>query len=200
LRRFLIAAALDFLFLRYPAARKVLTQKTIRTRGGGQHMSQSILDGKKILAVDDEPDVLEVLEEEIMYRCPNCGIEKAVDFEEAKKLLESKPYDIVILDIMGVRGFDLLDIAVKHNRKVAILTAHAITPDALKRSYEMKARAYLPKTKLGEIVPFLEDILKYDYQSGWQRLMEKLQGFFDQTFEPDWEKKSGLNWRDKPSW
>ncbi|RPI77591.1 MAG: response regulator [Desulfobacteraceae bacterium] len=163
-------------------------------------MSHSILDGKKILAVDDEPDVLDVLEEEISYKCPNCGIDKAVNFEDAKKLLESKPYDIVILDIMGVRGFDLLDIAVKHDLKVAILTAHAITPEALKRSYEMKARAYLPKTKLGEIVPFLEDILKYDYQPGWQRLMAKLQDFFDQTFEPDWEKKSGLNWRDKPSW
>jgi DNA-binding response OmpR family regulator len=163
-------------------------------------MAHSILDGKKILAVDDEPDVLEILEEEISYKCANCEIEKAGNYEDAKKLLESKPYDIVILDIMGVRGFDLLDIAVKHDRKVAILTAHAITPEALKRSYEMKARAYLPKTELGEIVPFLEDILKYDYQPGWKRLLEKLHDFFDQTFEPDWEKKTGLNWRDGTSW
>jgi hypothetical protein len=89
-----------------------------------------------------------------------------------------------------------LEIAVKHNLKVAILTAHAITPEALKRSYEMKARAYLPKSKLGEIVPFLEDILKYEYQSGWKRLMEKLHEYFDETFETDWEKKTGLNWRE----
>ncbi len=32
-------------------------------------MSESILNGKKILAVDDEPDVLTVLEEEIMDAC-----------------------------------------------------------------------------------------------------------------------------------
>jgi hypothetical protein len=31
----------------------------------------------------------------------------------------------------------------------------------------MKARAYLPKKKLGEIVPFLKDILNYDYLPGW---------------------------------
>ena len=73
---------------------------------------------------------------------------------------------MVILDIMGVRGFDLLVLAVKKNLKVAMLTANALTADALKKSIEMKARAYLPKEKLGEVVPFLEDMLKYDYESG----------------------------------
>jgi hypothetical protein len=95
---------------------------------------------------------------------------------------------------MGVRGFDLLEQAVNRNLRVAMLTAHALTPDALKRSFEMKARAYLPKEKLGEIVPFLEDVLKYEYLSGWKRLLEKLKGFFDSKFETDWEKKTGLNW------
>ena len=154
-------------------------------------MTQSILDGKKILAIDDEPDVLAVLEEEIAYKCPNAKFEKATTYEDAKKLLESQKYDVVVLDIMGVRGFDLLDIAVKRNLKVAMLTAHALTPEALKRSYDMKARAYLPKNKLGEVVPFLEDVLKYDYQSGWKRLFEKLHGFFTEAFESDWKRRQG---------
>ena len=86
-------------------------------------MSESILNGKKILAVDDEPDVLAVLEEEIMDACPSCVLDKATTYESAVKLLESKPYDVVVLDIMGVRGFDLLDLAVKKDLKVAMLTA-----------------------------------------------------------------------------
>ena len=159
-------------------------------------MTQSILDGKRILAIDDEPDVLAVLEEEISYKCPNAKIEKATTYEDAKKLLESHSYDIVVLDIMGVRGFDLLEIAVKRNFKVAMLTAHALTPDALKRSFDMKARAYLPKEKLGEIVPFLEDILKYEYLPGWKRLFDNLKSFFDSKFESDWDKKTGLNWQE----
>ncbi|HBA55266.1 response regulator [Syntrophorhabdus aromaticivorans] len=159
-------------------------------------MSESILDGKKILAVDDEPDVLAVLEEEIVDACPNCVFDKATTYEAAVKLLESKPYDVVVLDIMGVRGFDLLDLAVKKNLKVAMLTAHALSPDALKKSIEMRARAYLPKEKLGEVVPFLEDILKYDYESGWKRLFEKLHGFFTDRFESDWEKKTGMPWQE----
>ena len=159
-------------------------------------MKASILNGKRILAVDDEPDVLAVLEEEILGVCPDCKFDKATTYENALAMLKSNTYDVVILDIMGVRGFDLLEQAVKQNLRVAMLTAHALTPEALKRSFEMKARAYLPKEKLGEIVPFLEDVLKYEYLPGWKRLFEKLKGFFDSKFESDWDKKTGLRWQE----
>jgi CheY-like chemotaxis protein len=163
-------------------------------------MADSILNGKLILAVDDEPDVLATLEDEIKGAAPNCKFEKATTYEEAVEKLKSKNYDVVILDIMGVRGFDLLDFAVKRNLRVAMLTAHALSPEALKRSFEMKARAYLPKEKLGEVVPFLEDVLKYEYLPGWKRLLEKLKGFFDSKFESDWEKKTGLLWQEWHKW
>ncbi len=159
-------------------------------------MKASILGGKKILAVDDEPDVLTVLEEEIMGASPDCKFDKATTYEKAAELIKSNNYDVVILDIMGVRGFDLLALSVSRNLRVAMLTAHALTPEALKRSFDMKARAYLPKEKLGDIVPFLEDVLQYDYLPGWKRLFEKLKGFFDTKFESDWEKKTGLNWKE----
>ncbi len=163
-------------------------------------MTESILNGKRILAVDDEPDVLAILEDEILGAAPNCKFEKATSYEEAAKKLKSETYDVVILDIMGVRGFDLLELAVNRNLRVAMLTAHALSPEALKRSFEMKARAYLPKEKLGEVVPFLEDVLKYEYLPGWKRLLEKLKGFFDSKFESDWEKKTGLPWQEWHKW
>ncbi len=163
-------------------------------------MADSILNGKAILAVDDEPDVLVTLEEEIKASAPKCKFDKATTYEEAAKKLDSQNYDVVILDIMGVRGFDLLDLAVKKNLRVAMLTAHALNPEALKRSFEMKARAYLPKEKLGEVVPFLEDVLRYEYLPGWKRLLEKLKGFFDSKFESDWEKKTGLPWQEWHKW
>jgi DNA-binding NtrC family response regulator len=156
-------------------------------------MTESVLSGKKILAVDDESDVLTILEEDILGACPTCQLDKASAYETAVSKLQSETYDLVILDIMGVRGFDLLDMAVKHNLKVVMLTAHALIPEALKQSFDRKARAYLPKEKLGEIVPFLEDVLKYEYLPGWKRLLEKLKGFFDAQFSPEWDKKIGLN-------
>ena len=159
-------------------------------------MKESILNGKIILAVDDEPDVLTVLEEEILEAAPKCKYEKATTYEAAADKLRSNTYDVIILDIMGVRGFDLLELAVSRNFKVAMLTAHSLSPEALKRAFDMKARAYLPKQKLGQIVPFLEDLFKYEYLPGWKHLYEKLKGFFDSKFESDWEKKTGLNWQE----
>ncbi len=163
-------------------------------------MADSILNEKSILAVDDEPDVLVVLEDEILGAAPKCKFEKATTYEEAVKKLKSQTYDVVILDIMGVRGFDLLDLAVSKDFRVVMLTAHALTADALKRSFEKKARAYLPKEKLGEVVPFLEVVLKYEYLHGWKWLLEKLKGFFDSKFESDWEKKTGLQWQEWHRW
>ena len=56
------------------------------------------LSGKRILVVDDEPDILESLEELLDM----CVIDKAADFETAKDLLEKNTYDATILDIMGL--------------------------------------------------------------------------------------------------
>jgi len=40
-------------------------------------MRESVLQGKTILIVDDEPDVLEVLKEEILSAVPNCTVYSA---------------------------------------------------------------------------------------------------------------------------
>ena len=160
-------------------------------------MKESILNGKRVLAVDDEPDILEILEEEILGYSPNTIFEKATSYDEAAKKLESENYDVVVLDIMGVRGFDLLDQAVKRNFPAAMLTAHSLTPESLKRSIEMGAIAYLPKEKLGEIVPFLEDILEAsDGSSAWGRLMNKLEGYFSSRWGEYWKKPEEKFWKD----
>jgi DNA-binding NtrC family response regulator len=159
-------------------------------------MTESILNGKRILAVDDEPDILHILEEEIRIVAPECKFEKATTYEEAAYKLKLQTYDLVVLDIMGVRGFDLLDLAVKRNFQVAMLTAHSFSPESLKRSIDMNARAYLPKEKLGEIIPFLEDILEEsDRLSGWAHQMEKLDGLFKESWGTEWQKDEATFWK-----
>jgi DNA-binding NtrC family response regulator len=163
---------------------------------GGSIMAESILNGKSILAVDDEPDILAVLEEEILSACPRCTFDKATTYEKAYELIRTYTYELVILDIMGVRGFDLLGQAVAHHFPVVMLTAHALNPEALKRSIEMGARAYLPKEKLGEIVPFLENVLKYEILTGWSRLLENLKGVFNAHWGENWKKVDEKFWKD----
>jgi len=160
-------------------------------------MTKSILNGKKILAVDDEKDILDVLEEQITSVCEQCVVEKVTTYEQAVRCLESPDYDLVILDIMGVRGFDLLDIAVKKKLRVVMLTAHALNPEALKRSHDMGARSYLPKDKLEEKDPYLEDALTYEFEPGWKALYKKLRSFYDDVFGADWEKITGI---DRSKW
>jgi DNA-binding response OmpR family regulator len=160
-------------------------------------MAESILNRKVVLAVDDEPDILAVLEDEILGYAPNCKIEKATTYQDATNKIGSQSYDVVVLDIMGVRGFDLLDQAVKRDFPVAMLTAHSLNPESLKRSIEMGARAYLPKEKLGEIVPFLEDILEEaDGLTGWGGLMTKLEGYFTSRWGEFWKKSEEKFWKD----
>ena len=67
-------------------------------------MKNNWLKFKRLLIVDDEPDILETLEELL----PMCDVVKASSFEEAKDLLEFQYFDIAVLDIMVVNGYKLL--------------------------------------------------------------------------------------------
>ncbi len=152
------------------------------------------LKGKQILAVDDEQDVLDILGEEL----DDYGVEldRASSYEEAIQRLASLTYDLVILDIMGVRGFDLLEYATAKQIPVVMLTAHALSPQSLKKSIELGARAYLPKDQLGQIAPFLEDVLTLSYRSAWKAVFEKLGSSFGKRFGPEWRKSEKDFWKE----
>jgi CheY-like chemotaxis protein len=156
-------------------------------------MRESILNNKRVLAVDDEPDVLETLKEQL-EEFPGLVFDMATDYETGYHLLRSWTYDLIILDIMGVRGFDLLNASVSLGFPTVMLTAHALSPDALKKSIEMGARAYLPKEKMAEIVSFLEDVLTLESRPGWRRVFDRLGGFFNAKFGPEWQEDGKEFW------
>ena len=94
--------------------------------------------------VDDEPDILETVEELLDM----CSIDKAASFEETKTLLEKNRYDVAILDIMGVSGYDVLELARQKDIPALMLTAHALTQENLKESIVKGADSYIPKDEL----------------------------------------------------
>jgi len=164
--------------------------------------AEYILNGKKILAVNDEPDILEVLEDEILGACPGCTFDRATTYEEAARMMKAKAYDMIILDIMGVHGFDLLDLAVSKNMKVVVFTAHALNPEALDRSFKKGARAYVPKEKLGEIVSYLDNMLTQDYPGwlfGWLFVVDKLMDYFNRKFGLGREKQTSITAINSPA-
>ncbi len=158
--------------------------------------SKNLLDGKKILIVDDEPDVLESLIELLDM----CKIDTASTFEEGKRLLEDQDYDITILDIMGVQGFELLKIANGQKIPALMLTAHALSEESLKKSAEDGAAYFAPKDKMPEIESFVADVIEAmeKKKSPWVKWFDRLGSFYDKRFQgTDWREKEREFWEEK---
>jgi DNA-binding NtrC family response regulator len=145
----------------------------------------SLLQEKLVLVVDDERDVLDSVAEMLEM----CTVHKVGDYETALQYLLSYTYDIVVLDIMGVNGFDLLKVAVKRGFPTVMLTAHALTPESLKKSIRLGAVSFLPKERMGDLVEHLEDVVLEDGKPVWQKLFDKLGELFNKRFGPGWKEK-----------
>ena len=153
---------------------------------------EELLTGKKILVVDDEPDISDTVEELL----PMCEVVKASTFEEAKRLLETQDFDIAILDIMGVDGYELLKIAKKKNIIAVMLTAHSLTVQDTKKSFELGAASFIPKDKIMDIAVFLTDILEGQKKGKrfWWRWLDRFADYYDRRFGPNWQEKDKDFW------
>jgi DNA-binding NtrC family response regulator len=156
------------------------------------------LEGKRILIVDDEPDILATLEALL----PMCHVTKASSFEEAQELFEKEYFDIAILDIMGVDGYKLLDIAKKKDVIAVMLTAHALSVDNTIKSYKKGAASYVPKDEMVKIATFLSDILeaKEKGENFWWRWLDRLGSYYEKKFGRDWKTEDKDFWRNFPTW
>jgi DNA-binding NtrC family response regulator len=148
---------------------------------------QDRLEGKKILIVDDEPDVLETL----VALLDMCEVTTASTFEEGRRLLKSKGFDVAVLDIMGVEGYKLLEIARAKDVTAVMLTAHALSVKDTVKSFRKGAAFYVPKEEMVNLGVYLRDVFE-GIENGkrfWWRWLER--------FGPYYDKRFGDQWRDK---
>lgn len=156
-------------------------------------MSDSVLNNKRILAVDDEPDVLDSLED-LLSNYEGLMFDRAGDYDTGYQLLRSWTYDAVILDIMGVDGFNLLNASIHLGFPTVMLTAHAFSMDNLKKALEMGARAFIPKEEMVEMPAFLEDVLTLSHASSLAKTFNRLVGFFNKKFGSQWMESKKHFW------
>jgi len=153
---------------------------------------ESLLKGKHILAVDDEEDILEtivdILDESV--------IDSARDYKSALKKIKKGKYDLVILDIMGVNGLQLLEKSVGRGFPTVILTAHAAKPETLMESIQKGAISYLPKVQLSELDDLLNTIFGalMRNEPTWELLIEKLWDYFNKLWGPGWQETDREFW------
>ncbi len=155
--------------------------------------STSSIKGLSVLAVDDEKDILDTIEDVL----DEAKVDRAEDYESASQKLKDTKYDLAVLDIMGVNGLDLLVEAVNKGIPTVMLTAHAMNPETLKASITKGALSYLPKeelSKLDELVPELLEAHRKG-NSTWHLLFEKLGDYFEKSFYPGWAKDDPEFWK-----
>lgn len=157
-------------------------------------MESNALKNKRLLIVDDEPDILETLIELLDM----CVVDTAPSYETALTFLEKNTYDATIFDIMGVRGLDLLAVAVGKGIPALMLTAHALNPAALVQSIRAGARAYVPKDEMADIETYLLDLLEARENANHKhfRWFARLKPFFDRKFGRGWREKDRPFWDD----
>jgi len=151
--------------------------------------SENPLNGKRILVVDDEPDVLETLKEILDM----CVVHQAADYDAAIEFMSTQSYDAVILDIQGVNGFELLRHAVSKDFPALMLTAHAATPESLKKSIELGAAAFLPKEYITELKELLEEVVSGGGKRfWWMKSLDRTDAFFNKRFGTDWKEQDAF--------
>ncbi|MEW6667102.1 MAG: response regulator [Thermodesulfobacteriota bacterium] len=161
-------------------------------------MAKDYLAGKRVLVVDDEPDVVETVKQ-LLTMCQVTGV---TSFSEGGELLEGESFDLVILDIMGVDGYALLEIANRRGVIAVMLTAHALSPENIVKSFKGGAASYLPKDELANLAVFLNEILE-DKAKGkhfWFRWLERWAEFYDKKFGPGWRNEDKEFWEKFKYW
>ncbi|MCF6248463.1 MAG: universal stress protein [Desulfobacula sp.] len=153
---------------------------------------ENLLKDRRILVVDDEPDILETVEELLDM----CVLDTAATFEEAKKLINRNVYDVAILDIMGVSGYDILDLTREKDIPSLMLTAHALTPENLRESIQKGADSYIPKDELANLDHHVADAIKarVEGKQGYGAWFNTLKPFFDKSFGKGWRDKDRSFW------
>jgi CheY-like chemotaxis protein len=157
--------------------------------------------GLRIIAVDDEPDILETIVDVLDGATVDC----AKSYQEAIELLvpdaskgpAGEKYDVAVLDIMGVDGMGLLTKTVDQRIPTVMLTAHAMNPQTLKASILNGALSYLPKEELSNLDEHITDVLDAveKGQSTWHRLFTRMGRFFERAYGPAWVSDDPEFWK-----
>ena len=147
-----------------------------------------ILEEKRILVVDDEPDVLETVTDLL----ESSQVVTAGSFEEARQKIAEESFDLVLLDIMGVNGFALLEACRAAKLPAAMLTAHALNIESLNLAVRLGAISFLPKEELHRLPELVAEIFDGLEQgkTHWKKLFQRLGHLFKERLGILWEDES----------
>lgn len=144
---------------------------------------QDVLKGKRVLVVDDELDVCRFIE----FELPECEVDIAVSAGEAREHFGRARYDLVIVDVMGVDGFELLK-EFSDRTPCIVITARALNEKHLAKAMEGRAVLYLPKEEIGRLDEYAAKAIA-SKEPLWNWLFRRIdfRRWFGPTFKPPGE-------------
>ena len=86
------------------------------------------MDKRRILIVDDDPDLLRLLADSIGLCCAECEVVRASDGRAALEQLEGQPFDLILTDYQmpGMNGLELASTVhqTSPGTPIVLVTAH----------------------------------------------------------------------------
>ena len=78
-----------------------------------------------------------------------------------------------------------------------MLTAHALSVEDAKKSFQEGAAFYIPKEEMANIETYLNDVFeaKEKEKNSWGSWLDRFGSFFDRKFGPDWQGADKEFWR-----
>jgi len=146
-------------------------------------MKDSIMKNKIVLAFDMQTDLLLILEEKILIKFPECRLDIATTFEDARQLILMFTYDLVVSDIVTLTESGLADLTLISDIPVLILSDNVINSEMLSQFKELKIMTFLPRKDIYNIVPAIKQILNSEHLPHWKFDLEKAWNF-SSLFDP----------------
>ena len=140
-------------------------------------MKDSIMKNKIVLAFDMQTELLLILEEEILNKCPEYRLDIASTCEDARQLMLMFTYDLVVSDIMTFPGSGLADLTLTSDIPVLILSNNAMNPEAMSQFNALNIKTFLSKKDIYNIVPVIEQVLNSEDLPNWKQDLEKVWNF-----------------------
>jgi hypothetical protein len=81
-----------------------------------------------------------------------------------------------------------------------MLTARALGPENVKKSFREGAAYYIPKEEMARIDTFLADILdaRQKGKSTWSGWFGRMSAYLERNFQPGWQKGDEIFWEKFP--
>ena len=134
-------------------------------------MEKSIIEHKMVLGMHSQMDHLLKMEKNILSVYPKIIFYKATDYEEGLQLLLSLTFDLVILKIGVEKEKSLMELALRRNFPVILLSENGQYREGLEQITGLDPRAHVQKADARKIVPVIEDVLKMNNVLKWRSFL-----------------------------